>query len=270
MNGYIDFNSEILSNPEDKKEFLSRANSIMKVLQAAKIKTVVSTTKFKASDDIENYLETRKKAYDILEENFRFKNYPKILLGSEVVFSQDIINIKDINRLCIADTKYIMMTLPEEAYSEDTFTGIQKLIISKNVYPVIPCIEKYTDTYSIEQIKKLSSLGILMQVSCQAIVNRTTRRLALDLLNRGIAQIIGSEDNIIRESPRSAAEVVIDVLNKDITSNVSDVIKPSPQYADAVRIMRYNLPIGKYKQIKNNAGMVISNAALKDIMISDL
>ena len=93
MNGYIDFNSEILSNPEDKKEFLSRANNIMKVLQAAKIKTVVSTTKFKASDDIENYLETRKKAYDILEENFRYKNYPKILLGSEVVFSQDIINI---------------------------------------------------------------------------------------------------------------------------------------------------------------------------------
>jgi tyrosine-protein phosphatase YwqE len=162
-----------------------------------------------------------------------------------------------------------MMTLPKEGYSEEIFTGLQKLIISKNVYPVVACIEKYVDTYSIEQIKKLSSHGILMQVSCQAIVNRATRRLALDLLNKGIAQIIGSDDNIIRNSQRSPAELVMDVLNKDITSNISDIAKPSPQYADAVRIMRYNLPIGKYKQIKNNAGMVISNAALKDIMISD-
>jgi protein-tyrosine phosphatase len=269
MNGYIDFNSEILANPENETQFIKKAENILKILQDAKIKTVVSTTKFEASDDIEKYLDSRQKAYNILEKNFKDKNYPKILLGSEVVFSEDIIGINDINKLCIADTKYIMMTLPKEGYSEEIFTGLQKLIISKNVYPVVACIEKYVDTYSIEQIKKLSSHGILMQVSCQAIVNRATRRLALDLLNKGIAQIIGSDDNIIRNSQRSPAELVMDVLNKDITSNISDIAKPSPQYADAVRIMRYNLPIGKYKQIKNNAGMVISNAALKDIMISD-
>ena len=62
-----------------------------------------------------------------------------------------------------------------------------------------------------------------MQVSCQSIVNRTTRRLALDLLNKGIAQIIGSDDNLIKKSDeRTAAEIVIDVLNKDITTNIMD------------------------------------------------
>lgn len=269
MNGYIDFNSEILTNPDDA-QFIEKAENILKILQAAKIKTVVSTTKFEASEDVEEYLSSRQKAYDILSEHLKDKNYPKILLGSEVVFDEALIDINNINRFCIADTKYIMMTLPEDGYREDVFTGIQKLIISKNVYPVVAHIEKYVDTYSIEQIKKLSSLGILMQVSCQAIVNRTTRRLALDLLNKGIAQIIGSDDNIIKPAEkRTASEVVFDVLNKDITADIMDVIKPSPQYADAVRIMRYNLPIGKYKQIKNNAGMVISNAALKDILVSE-
>mgnify|MGYP004563567543 FL=1 len=270
MNGYIDFNSQILACPDDKN-FVEKAESILKILQAAKIKTVVSTTAFKSSDNLDEYLEKRQKAYDILSEKFKDKNYPKILLGSEVIFDENTINIPDIKSLCIADTKYIMMALPMNGYSEDVFTGIQRLIISKNVYPVVARIEKYTETYTIEQIKKLASLGILMQISCQSIVNRTTRRMALDLLNKGIAQIIGSDDNIIRPAEkRTAGEVVLDVLNKDITADIMDIIKPSPQYADAVRIMRYNLPIGKYKQIKNNAGMVISNAALKDILIADV
>ncbi len=271
MNGYIDFNSKILANYDNEDEFVSRAEEILKILQSAKIKTVVSTTKFTSSDNIDEYIANRQKAFDILDEKLKGKNYPKILLGSEVVFDNDIVNIADIHRLCIADTKYIMMSLPMEGYSEEIFTGVQKIIISKNIYPVVACIEKYLDTYTVEQIKKFSSLGVLMQISCQAIVNRATRRMALDLLNKGIAQIIGSDENIIKSSEnRSAGEMIIDVLNKDITSNVSDIIKPSPQYADAVRIMRYNLPIGKYKQIKNNAGMVISNAAIKDIMIADV
>ena len=66
----------------------------------------------------------------------------------------------------------------------------------------------------------------------------------------------------------------IDVLQKDIKdihtsdfkAGVNEAISPSPQYADAIRIMRYHLPLGKYKQIKNNAGMIISNANIKDIM----
>lgn len=270
MNGYIDFNSEILANPENEEKFIQKAEKILKILQDAKIKTIVSTTKFEASDDVDAYIAARQAAYDIIKKHLGEKNYPKILFGSEVVFSEALIDVEKINQLCIADTKYIMMSLPEE-YSEELYTGIQKLIISRNVYPVVACIEKYTDKYSIEQIKKLASLGILMQVSCQSIVNRTTRRLALDLLNKGIAQIIGSDDNIIRKAEdRTAAEVVMDVLNKDITSDITDIAKPSPQYADAVRIMRYNLPIGKYKQIKNNAGMVISNAAIKDIIITDV
>ncbi len=270
MNGYIDFNSRILADYEDESELLERAEEILKILQAAKIKTVVSTTKFSSSDNVGEYLAKRQKAFDVLEEKLKNKNYPKILMGAEVIFDNDIINVDDIAKLCIADTKYIMMSLPMEGYSESVFTGVQKLIISKNIYPVVACIEKYLNTYSAEQIQKLSSLGVLMQISCQAIVNRATRRTALDLLNRGIAQIIGSDENIIKDAEsRSAGEMIIDVLNKDITSSVSDIGKPSPQYADAVRIMRYNLPIGKYKQIKNNAGMVISNAAIKDIMISD-
>ena len=148
---------------------------------------------------------------------------------------------------------------------------LQKIIISKNLCPVIAHIEKYLEFYTIEQIEKISSLGVIMQLSCDAIINRTTRKSALELLSRNVVQIIGSNDITKDEGTRTKIEVAMNVLNKDVTkdlltSNLSDVTSPSPQYADAIRIMRYHLPLGKYKQIKNNAGMIISNANIKDIM----
>ena len=153
---------------------------------------------------------------------------------------------------------------------------LQKIIISRNLCPIIAHIEKYLEFYTMEQIEKISSLGVIMQLSCDAIINRATRKDALELLSRNVVQIIGSNDitkivggkNDIttQDSTRTKLEVAMDVLKTDITANVSETIAPSPQYADAIRIMRYHLPLGKYKQIKNNAGMIISNANIKDIM----
>ena len=152
---------------------------------------------------------------------------------------------------------------------------LQKIIISRNLCPIIAHIEKYLEFYTMEQIEKISSLGVIMQLSCDAIINRATRKDALELLSRNVVQIIGSNDITkmvggsditVQEGGRSKLEVAMDVLNTDITANISETIAPSPQYADAIRIMRYHLPLGKYKQIKNNAGMIISNANIKDIM----
>ena len=118
----------------------------------------------------------------------------------------------------------------------------------------------------LDELKKFSKMGILTQISCSSIVNRATRKKSLQLIDNDIVQIIGSNNNECIKSSRNIGDIAIDILNKDITTNIQDIVKPSPQYADAVRIMRYNLAFGKYKHIKNNAGMIISNASLNDVL----
>lgn len=241
-------------------------------MHKAKIKTVVATPYFNSVDDnVPSFLAKREESYKFLEKKVQGVSLPRVILGAEVLFTTSLLDIRDLDKLCVGNTNYIMLALPYQEYSEMVLETLQKIIISKNLCPVIAHIEKYLEFYTIEQIEKISSLGVIMQLSCDAIINRTTRKSALELLSRNVVQIIGSNDITKDEGTRTKIEVAMNVLNKDVTkdlltSNLSDVTSPSPQYADAIRIMRYHLPLGKYKQIKNNAGMIISNANIKDIM----
>lgn len=269
MNGYVDFHSGILPklNAENIDAEVDRCVDILKILHKAKIKTVVATPFFNSVDDnVPSFLANREEAFKLLSDKIKGLSLPRVILGAEVLFTTSLLDVNDTSSLCVGNTNYIMLSLPYQEYSDMVLETLQKLIISKNLCPIIAHIEKYLDFYTIEQIEKISSLGVIMQLSCDAIINRTTRKSALELLARNVVQIIGSNDITKQDAHRSALETVIDVLNKDITTDVSDVLAPSPQYADAIRIMRYHLPSGKYKQIKNNAGMIISNANIKDIM----
>lgn len=290
MNGYVDFHSGILPklDAEDKDAEVNRCVEILKILHKAKIKTVVATPFFNSVDDnVPSFLAKREEAYKLLNEKIKGMSLPRVILGSEVLFTTSLLDINEASKLCVGNTNYIMLALPYQEYSEMVLETLQKLIISKNLCPIIAHIEKYLEFYTIEQIEKISSLGVIMQLSCDAIINRATRKSALELLSRNVVQIIGSNDITKQDGHRSALEKAMDVLNKDVTSiaaidvlnkdikeihsadfkaGVEEAIAPSPQYADAIRIMRYHLPLGKYKQIKNNAGMIISNANIKDIM----
>lgn len=279
MNGYVDFHSGVLPriDAEDLEAEVEKSVEILKILHKAKIKTVVATPYFNSVDDnVPSFLAKREEAYKLLSEKIKGLSLPRVILGSEVLFTTSLLDTKGVSKLCVGDTNYIMLALPYQEYSEIVLETLQKIIISRNLCPIIAHIEKYLEFYTMEQIEKISSLGVIMQLSCDAIINRATRKDALELLSRNVVQIIGSNDitkivggkNDIttQESTRTKLEVAMDVLKTDITANVSETIAPSPQYADAIRIMRYHLPLGKYKQIKNNAGMIISNANIKDIM----
>lgn len=267
MNGYVDFHSMLL--PGFKGGSLEKNIIIQNInaLNMAKIKTVVTTSIFNPDEDtIEDFLNLREKAYNLLIENTKGITLPKIILGAEVCFSEKLLKAHDMSKLCIGDTNYMMVSFNPEEYSPKILELLEKFIIAHNVHPILAHLESYLPYISTEELKKFTDMGILTEISCGYIVNRATRKVALELINSNIVQIIGSNNNETSNTNRTIGDIAIDILNKDISTNVSDIIKPSPQYSDAVRIMRYNLPFGKYKHIKNNAGMIISNASLNDVL----
>ena len=270
MNGYVDFHSGILPKLDVKDVDAEVENSLdtLRLLHKAKIKTVVATPFFNSVDDnVPSFLAKREESFKCLSQKTKGQSLPRVIMGAEVLFTTSLLDIRDIDKLCVGNTNYIMLALPYQGYSDIVLETLQKIIISKNLCPIIAHIEKYLEFYTIDQIQRISSLGVIMQLSCDAIINRATRKSALELLSKNVVQIIGSNDIVKHQGQRSKIEVAIDVLmTKDVSSDITDITSPSPQYADAIRIMRYHLPLGKYKQIKNNAGMIISNANIKDIM----
>ena len=267
MNGYVDFHSMLL--PGFKGGSLNKDIIIKNInsLNMAKIKTVVTTSVFNPDEDtIDEFLSLREKSYELLKEQTIGISLPKIILSAEVCFSEKLLKTPNMDKLCIGDTNYMMISFNPKEYSRKLLDLLEKFIIAHNVHPILAHLESYLPYINTEDLKNFTDMGILTEISCSYIVDRTTRKTALELINSNIVQIIGSNNNDTNTDNRTIGTIAMDILNKDINTNVLDIIKPSPQYSDAVRIMRYNLPFGKYKHIKNNAGMIISNASLNDVL----
>lgn len=267
MNGYIDFHTLLLPNFKGGYSDEKILRDTITSLNMAKIKTVVTTSIFDPEiDNIDEFLKLRQQSFELFNEKTKGMTLPKIILSAEVCFSEKLLKLHDINKLCIGDTDYMMINFNPKDYSPKLLDLFEKFIIAHNIHPIIAHLESYLQDIPQTELEKFSKMGILTQISCSSIVNRATRKLSLQLIDNNIVQIIGSNNNEYSKENRNIGDIAIDILNKDITTNIQDVVKPSPQYADAVRIMRYNLAFGKYKHIKNNAGMIISNASLSDVL----
>ena len=177
MNGYVDFHSRVLPklDVENMDEELDRCVDILKILHKAKIKTVVATPYFNSVDsNVPKFLAEREEAFAKLNEKIKGMSLPRIIPGAEVLFTTSLLDI-DTTKLCVGNTNYIMLSLPYQEYSDMVIETLQKLIISKNLCPIIAHIEKYyPEFYTMEQLEKISQLGVIMQLSCDAMINRTT------------------------------------------------------------------------------------------------
>lgn len=267
MNGYIDFHSQLLPNFKGGSSDDSVIKETINSLNSAKIKTVVTTSIFDPEvDNIDEFLTQRQQAYELLKEKTKGLSLPKIILSAEVCFSEKLLRLNGIHKLCIGETDYMMVSFDPKTYSSKTLELLEKFIIAHNIHPIIAHLESYLEYIPKEELSKFTKMGVLTEISCSSIVNRSTRKQSLQMIEDNVVQIIGSNNNVASNSVRSIGNIAMDILNKDISTNVQDIVKPSPQYSDAVRIMRYNLSLGKYKHIKNNVGMIISNASLSDVL----
>ena len=142
MNGYVDFHSGVLPrmDAENLEAEVEKSVEILKILHKAKIKTVVATPYFNSVDDnVPSFLAKREEAYKLLSEKIKGLSLPRVILGSEVLFTTSLLDTKGVNKLCVGDTNYIMLALPYQEYSEMVLETLQKIIISRNLFSFFYC-----------------------------------------------------------------------------------------------------------------------------------
>lgn len=105
-------------------------------------------------------------------------------------------------------------------------------LLARGLTPVIAHIERFFPYQKDRKIlDRLYSLPVLIQINAEALLNRRTRRLALKLLERDIAHLLGSDCHnmstrppnleagrrVIEEKLGSACLSKIDRLGKEIS-----------------------------------------------------
>ncbi|MBR4201152.1 MAG: hypothetical protein IKQ91_07735 [Oscillospiraceae bacterium] len=157
----------------------------------------------------------------------------RIIGGAVVPFSFCIEHPRELRQFAIGESDFFLVDLPNQPPDEEFSEQLTRLRIVSGMCPVAADIDRQFTFRSPEELIALRKAGILLQISVNGLLHQEYRKLSLYLLANQHAHFVATGSRSIDEPLR---------------------------FIEAMRIVQRSLPAQLYRRIKNNAGMLLSNA----------
>lgn len=192
----IDFHSHILPEMDDGSKSVDESIQMLKTSFVMGIDTIVSTSHYYADcDTVESYLSRRKEKQQLLMRGLEgISDVPLIVMGAEVAFFSGISREKEILRLCIENTKYMILEMPFSEWSSLNVNEIKGLITNRGITPILAHIERYLPfQHKNGKIEELISLGVVLQTNGEAVIDSSYKRTILKMIANNEVHLLGSD-----------------------------------------------------------------------------
>ena len=194
----IDWHSHILPGIDDGSKDVAESVSMIQLLAAQGVDTVVATPHFYANDGtVATFLEKRDAAYHQLKAQLP-ADAPRILLGAEVRYYPGISRMDELKALRLQDSQILLLEMPFTKWTEFT---IRELIELSGMYGfriVLAHVERYLSLQTRACWDRLLQCDILFQVNAGFVANFGTRRGVRTLLKNGNVHFLGSDCHNMR------------------------------------------------------------------------
>ncbi len=176
---------------DDGSKDIEESLELLKLLKKQGAETVIATPHFYANDEsVQSFIERRKKSYETLKKELD-EATPEIIPGAEVSYYSGISRLSQLDDLTIEGSNILMIEMPSGKWTEYILRELEELA-SKNVI-ILAHIERYLKEQTTDTWKRLKDSGILMQVNAGYFIGFFSRKKALNLLENGFVQLIGSD-----------------------------------------------------------------------------
>lgn len=221
----IDWHSHVLPNMDDGSHSLEESLEMLEELASQGITAVVATPHFYANDDsVDSFLERREKSYACLSEGLT-EAHPCVICGAEVAYYPGVSKLRDLRRLTIGDTNFLLLEMPIARWSESVVREIIELAATRGVTVVLAHVERYLSLQKKSALDSLLRHGVLMQLNSSCFEGFFARRRALELMKYGAVRFIGSDcHNMTSRPPRigTAYDHIRKKLGTSFISRLSD------------------------------------------------
>lgn len=207
----IDLHTHILPNIDDGACDMDTALQMTEALYTQNIMKAVCTPHFDPScTSEEDFVEQRAFALSKMRGS-RIQLIP----ASETILHEYLFHFADLSKLCIENTRYLLLELPcQKRLDSKIFENLNRLIDYYNIIPMIAHIERYP-AIKRKQIKTLIKMGCIIQLNTGTILNTKTRKKAFRYIKKGYIDVIGSDCHDMQKRPpymTKALELIEDKL----------------------------------------------------------
>lgn len=224
----IDFHSHILPEMDDGSESVDMSLAMLRESKRQGVELICSTSHFYADEeDPASFLRRRSEAYyRLVPAMDNPEDYPKILLGAEVLYFPGISVADEVKSLKLAGSPFLLVEPPMMPWSDAMLDEVEACGKTLRCIPVIAHIDRYMrilDDYTL--FDRVERRKLLIQVNASFFLHRDTRDFALDCLRADRFHMIGSDcHNMDDRSPNmgDAASVILDAGLSELYSQFNE------------------------------------------------
>lgn len=228
--------SHILPNIDDGAWNVETSVKMLTQSYLQGVGSVVSTSHCypKAPESIEHFLLRRKAAINELNSAISESDaMPQIYEACEVNMTTDISELRNISKLCIENTDYILVEMPYTPWKEWMIDSVYKLTL-QGLKPIMAHIDRFV-TQNPELLNGLFELDVLYQVNAELFLDRRMTKAADKLIENGRAHILGSDmHNLDKRKPnlKEAGNVITsrygNICLEQMTENARSILNNEP------------------------------------------
>lgn len=233
-----DLHSHILPKMDDGSKSSAESIQMLKELAAQGIESVVATPHFYPwSDEPEFFFDRRTASYARLREAIEesgVKNIPTVHIGAEVAFFRGLANYRDLSKLCIMGTEYILIEMPFEKWTGLMIDEVVSIKSDRSVTPIIVHIERYLPFMDESMLDELIANGCIIQGNTSPLLKFFERRRVIDLIKKEKIHVLGSDCH--------------------------NMTTRAPNMSDASRVLNERIGEGAVSAFNANAREILKNA----------
>lgn len=218
INNLVEIHSHILPNLDDGSKSIEMSLQMIKRLQEQGCKRIVLTPHYYSNTiSLDDFLSARDESYNRLMEALP-PDSPELLLSAEVYISQYLFNNKNIDKLRIGNSNYVLIEHPFSAeFGESDYDRLMNLYCDYGVRPVLAHIERYKALMDDpDKIQEFIDMGCLTQVNISSFADtpRSIKKKVIKYMNSGLIHLLGSDCHNLESRPPEYEEGVKTIIKK--------------------------------------------------------
>ena len=220
----IDFHTHVLPKMDDGSKSVEMSLEMLRTMRQQGIDTVVATPHYYARhEDIDRFLERRAYALQQLTEALD-ADCPQLVTGAEVAFYFGIEQERDLDKLCIAGSRTLLLEMPFAAWGDYELNAVSSLCLDRSFDVVLAHFERFVPFQKgSDMAERILALPVYVQINAETLLPLLSRGRWLKMFEQGRAHLLGSDaHNLTDRAPNlgKAREIIAKKTGQDVLERI--------------------------------------------------
>ena len=209
----IDIHCHILNGIDDGARDIETSLRMCRIAEQNGIKHIVATPHVNTVDNLDRFLEVRDERLHFLRKQVEINGIKVNLYpGAEVYVDDDVYFAKNLRRLAINGSRYILVEFSFRETSVKKIYSYLDEIVKMGLIPIIAHPERYEFfQFNYDAVNDLVRKGAIFQINASSLASMDVMQefeLAYSMAYNGVATFLGTDAHSVHHRPNNLMEMM--------------------------------------------------------------